>query len=255
MSDWKINFDLPLGGGFSTKFPFIPSDSEEVFKMNLDKFPDSPHLLTYKKYPIEYSVNNYGFRTPDYFFNGDTGTVYLGCSHTFGTGHHLHDIWSTKLHNKFGEGKFFNLSCGSIGLTSQYSFLKYFSEKLNIKNVFHYYPDECFYRYEFLDGGGNTDIFNVNNTDTAASPFFKKYLTHPPHNSLHNLSYLDAIKNVCKEIGCDYYLYTKTYMSEDKIVDAYSEDKRPARDLMHLYVEEHDDIVYNFSKMYIKQNG
>lgn len=246
MKDWKIKFDLPLGGGFSVNVDWIPSDTEENFKHNIKTFPKSEHLNNYKEKPIVYKLNNYGFRTPDDFFNGDEGTVYLGCSHTFGTGHYLENSWSYKLHQKVGKGKFFNLSCGSIGIASQYAFLKYFSKKLKINKVFHYYPDECFHRYEFLDKDGKTDILTANSDDKNVLKFFQKYLSHFPYNSLHNLSYIDAIKNICKEIDCDYHLYTKSYTSD---IDAYSKDKTPARDLLHYYVEEHQHIVNTFIKI------
>lgn len=249
MQDWNINFDLPLGGGFSIDIDWIPSDTENNFIENYKLFPNSTHLENYKKNPIVYKLNNYGFRSHDDFFNGDEGTVYLGCSHTFGTGHYLENSWSYKLHQKVGKGKFFNLSCGSIGITSQYAFLKYFSKKLNINKVFHYYPDECFHRYEFLDKDGKTDILTPHSNDKNVSYFFEKYLSHSPYNSLHNLSYIDAIKNICKEIDCDYQLYTKSYT--DNTIDAYSKDKVPARDLLHYYVEDHDDIVNNFLNTYL----
>lgn len=247
MRDWNINFDLPLGGGFSINIDWIPSDTEQNFIDNFKLFSDSTHLKNYKNNPIIYSLNNYGFRTPDDFFDGDSGTVYLGCSHTFGTGHYLENSWAYNLHQKVGEGKFFNLSCGSIGITSQYAFLKYFSKKLKIKKVFHYYPDECFHRYEFLDKDGNTHIVTPMTDDKCVSLFFQKYLSHKPYNSLHNLSYIDAIKNICKENECEYHIYTKSYTSES--IDAYSTQKTPARDLLHYYVEDHTDISNNFLKM------
>ena len=43
------------------------SDKKDRFEENFKKHPTSPHLLNYKKNPITYEYNNYGFRTPDDF--------------------------------------------------------------------------------------------------------------------------------------------------------------------------------------------
>ena len=72
--------------GKSTTINWIPNDTKEEFERNLKKYPNSK-LEYYERYLIEYKLNNHGFRTYDDFYDGDTGTVYLGCSHTFGIGH------------------------------------------------------------------------------------------------------------------------------------------------------------------------
>ena len=77
-----------------------PADTETLFKQNLEKYPDSVHLQNYLKNPITYSYNNYGFRTRDDFNLNEEGNVFLGCSHTFGIGHHLEDTWVYKLSEK-----------------------------------------------------------------------------------------------------------------------------------------------------------
>src|SRR6056300_1612234 len=149
-----VNFIDIFNFGTSCTRKWIPYDSSVIFEENYKKYSDSEHLNEYKRNPIKYKLNNYGFRTDDDFFHGDEGTVYLGCSNTFGIGHHLENVWSYKLHQKIGEGKFFNLSHGATGLTQQYYFLKYFSDKLKIKRVFHYYPTECNFRYSFISSDG-----------------------------------------------------------------------------------------------------
>ena len=73
-------------------------------------YPDSEHLNDYKDNPIEYKLNNYGFRTDDDFFDGDTQS-YLGVLIRLELTS-LKKIYTYKLHQRIGEGKFFNLSCG-----------------------------------------------------------------------------------------------------------------------------------------------
>ena len=232
--------------GTSSTRRWIPYDYKEIFDENLKKYPDSVHIQNYKKNPIEYNLNNYGFRTPDDFNKGDVGTVYLGCSHTFGIGHHLENIWPYKLHQEVGEGKFFNLSHGATGFSEQYYFLKYFSDKLKIKKVFHYYPSECNFRYMFITSDGKIRgiaPFNEKFRTKLENKIWRDYLINDTHNDFHNKVHNDAIKNVCKEIGCDYIQLNKSYVKD---INPYHTELTPARDLLHYYVEEHDDIYNNF---------
>ena len=247
MKDFNICFDY----GKSKKIDWIPNDTKEQFEVHLKRHPNSK-LNYYETNPIEYKLNNYGFRTDDDFFDGDEGTVYLGCSHTFGIGHHLENVWSYKLHKKVGEGKFFNLSYGGTGLTSHYHYLKYFSTKLKIKKVYHFYPPEVHYRYGFMNQDSKLDIighFFDETKNENEKYLWEKYLMHESHNKFHQMVYKDAISNVCKEIGCE-YLRNETSMivwrGNNGFNDPYHKTLTPARDLLHYYVEKHDDIVANF---------
>ena len=76
---------------------WCPSDSSFNFKESCKKYSNNESLEYYKENPIEYSFNNYGFRTPDNFNDTDEGNIFLGESNTFGIGHHLENVWSYKL--------------------------------------------------------------------------------------------------------------------------------------------------------------
>jgi len=243
-------FIMPIFLGKSETIYWAQSDYEEKFNKNLKIHFDSIHLQNYKNNPIRYDLNNYGFRTPDDFYDGDEGTVYLGCSHTFGIGHYLENVWSYKLHQKIGEGKFFNLSFGSAGLTSQYYFLKYFSEKLKIKKVYHFYPIESKYRYGFINEEGKIrtlGYFAEDDKTNFEEKMWKKYLIHKTYNELHNSTYKDAIENVCKKIGCDYHILDETTFVQKS--NPYHNNLTPARDLMHYYVEHQHKVYENFLQL------
>lgn len=243
----KLN--LPLYQGKSKIVKWVQSDSQKKFEENFKEYSDSIHLQNYKKNPIEYKLNNYGFRTDDNFVEGDAGTVYLGCSNTFGVGHHLKDIWSWKLHEKIGEGKFFNISHGSTGLTSQYYFLKYFSNKLKFKKVYHFYPTECHYRYGFMNSNGEMRIlgkFRDDDKSDIETYLWKEYLVHESYNIFHNNVYIDAIRNICKDMNCEYISCEKTWVSKS---DPYHKSLTPARDLMHYYVEHQHEVYETFLKL------
>ena len=75
------------------KFSYYPSnkildwslgDNKKLFEKKCKKYPNNKSLKYYKENPIEYSFNNYGFRTPDDFNSIDEGNVFLGDSHTMG---------------------------------------------------------------------------------------------------------------------------------------------------------------------------
>ena len=131
---------------------FTPPDTKQLFEENLSKDPDNKELLHYKDNPIEYKLNDYGFRTPDNFEDAEgEGNVYLGCSHTYGIGHYLKNTWSWRLNQKIG-GKFWNLSVPGTGIGTAARLLGAFKDSYEIfdgtkklwlslspVNVFHYH--------------------------------------------------------------------------------------------------------------------
>jgi hypothetical protein len=212
------------------------ADSENVFDRNIKKYPTSPHLLNYLKNPITYSYNSSGFRTSDDFNLNGEGNVFLGCSHTFGIGHYLENVWSYKLHQKIG-GNFYNISEPGCGIMTQYRYLNHFKTKIKFKNLFHFLPDECWGRIEFINH--ELQFHNVNHTDIIGTKC--GFLVDNVQQHMFNYIYIDLIRNICKELGVNYYLVTKTYLDIDNINPHHS-SLTPARDLMHYYVEQQDDL-------------
>lgn len=217
------------------------ADTEELFNDNLKKYPNSPHLLNYLNNPISYKCNNYGFRTPDDFNLDEDGNIFLGCSHTFGIGHHLTDIWSYKLSQKIG-GKFYNISEPGSGIFTQYRYLNYFKDKIKFKNVFHFLPDECWGRYEFINSNNNFIGFPIHNLDNK---LMIDLLYHDKYIHLTNYVFIDAIRYMLNKLGVNYYLITNSWLDIDNI-NPYHTTLTPARDLMHYYVENHDDLCEMF---------
>ena len=96
---------------------WVGMDTLKRFEKNKTKHPDNFSIKHYTEHPIVYSVNNDFYRTPDDFNSNELGNMYLGCSHTFGTGLYLEDIWAYKLNSIIG-GKFWNL--GIFGVSFKY---------------------------------------------------------------------------------------------------------------------------------------
>ena len=254
-SRWLENLETIFNRVPNSTDSWFPSDTDDLFESNLKKYPDSPHLNFYKNNPIYYEYNNYGFRTTDDFNLEENGNVYLGCSHTFGVGHNYLDMWSYKLHKKIGKGKFYNISEPSSGLMTQYRYLKYFSDKIKFENVFHFLPSECWNRYEFTFNGNPPELLDYKEKSKHLkkySNFITDVLLYDENMEFINSMCIDAIKNICKENGAEYYLITDGFKVEN--VDPYHKFMRPARDLMHYYVEEHDELSDLFLEKYQQNN-
>ena len=221
-----------------------PADTQELFNENLKKYPTSSHLLNYQQKPITYKYNNYGFRTPDDFTLEGEGNVFLGCSHTFGIGHHLKDIWAYKLSEMIG-GKFYNISEPGSGIMTQYRYLNYFKNKLKFKNVFHYLPDECWGRYEKVNNDKFQGVFHWDTLSNDLVDFLYD------DKMIHQINYvfIDAIRYFLNQNNINYYLITNSSLNLGEI-NPYHESLTPARDLMHYYVEEHSDLTDMFYYKY-----
>ena len=246
-------FNFPHHFREKKSLDWFPFDSEERFDECLKKYPNSIHLENYLKNPIKYELNNYGFRTSDDFTLDGVGNVFLGCSHTFGVGHYLEDTWSYKLSQKIG-GKFYNISEPSSGAMTQYRYLKYFSNKIKFKNVFHFLPSECWERFEYPFKNNSPMMMDLS-IDSWESKKYMNWisdvlLTETFFNS-NVMLHIDAIKNICKENGANYYLIDDTYY---KKVDPYHKTLTPARDIEHYYVEEQHELFEKFYEKYKNNN-
>lgn len=210
-------------------------------------------LKYYKENPIEYKFNNYGFRTPDDFNDTDEGNIFLGCSHTFGTGHHLENTWAYKVNKEVG-GKFWNLSQGGTGIQTDYRLLLGWKDDLKIKNIFHFTKPHP--RFEFfydnsilslkLDKSYLVDIIG----DTVSNPeekyqreFYIKILSDIQYSNYNQLVHINAIKGIAQDINCNYYYLTNRIFEE---YDESKDDSVQARELQHYTVAKQNFIYDNF---------
>ena len=198
----------------NNEYDFMETDSVNIWNENLKSHNDNFNKYNFIKYsieyyiqnPIKYKLNNYGFRTMDDFNSEDVGNVFLGCSHTFGVGHHLENIWSYKLNQIIG-GKFWNLSVGGTGVATHFRLLLGFYKELKIKNIFHFAPK--YPRYEFIENGTpqNYVINDYNKLwDLKFGNLLNDCLLTDEQCEFNWISYTYAIKGLAKEIGCNYYL-------------------------------------------------
>ena len=222
---------------------WVPSDTLENFKKKLAKDPNDPNMQYYLKNPIEYKMNNMGFRTPVDFVDGVEGNLFLGCSHTMGIGHHLENIWAWKLNEYIG-GNFLNAGVGGSGIGTAFRLLYGLKGMIRPKNVFLFTPHG--YRYEYF----NPDLKAWTTIQTtrlsARSELFK---TIQAKNNMEMYYYLNftAIKDICKSIGANLYAIDDI---DFKILKT-NKDTIPytARDY-HLPIDNHHHIFEKFKKAY-----
>lgn len=230
------------------EYGFIETDSEVVWNEILRKKYNNFNNFSIKYYienPIKYKLNNFGFRTPDDFNSEDEGNVFLGCSHTFGIGHHLENVWSYKLNQIIG-GKFWNLGIGGTGVTTHFRLLLGFYKELKIKNIFHYAPK--YPRYEFIENG-RPQFYIINNYNENWKSKFGDLLTDSllkdEQMEFNWITYTYAIKAIANEIGCNYYL-----IEGDTGWHSQDDNSLLARDLLHHTTLYQHNIMKDFLKMY-----
>lgn len=98
---------------------WVPGDTEELFNKN---WAENEELLTRNGFTpgiqIEYTFDGYALRNKA-DVDISRSILALGCSFTFGTGHHIEDIWPTKVAKKLGLSVF---NAGVPGSSSDTAF-------------------------------------------------------------------------------------------------------------------------------------
>jgi len=232
------------------------TEYEERFNQNLLRFPENPCLLQYRDNPLIYIKNDEGFRTPDNFNTNEAGNVFLGCSHTWGEGHYLENLWSYKM-NEYVGGKFFNMGMAGLGAQHAFLVLNYYIDKLNVKNVFAFLPHK--FRYAYYNE--NWRVFNatqVKNPDQIDRDSFEASLMRDETANLMYYTSLTSIALLCKEKNINFYFLNKDLTDFKKLINfEYKHENgigvngvKIARDMNHLPVKWQNAIFKEFKKLY-----
>ena len=120
-------------------------DCEPLFDYNYEKFPE--FFQTYKDNPIEYVLTPAtkddvcSYRTAIPFDKNKKLKVdlFLGCSHTYGVGHHEKNIWVAKVTEKTGNTPV-NLGSPGRGTSKSYANLVNYADLWDVQNIFHFQP-------------------------------------------------------------------------------------------------------------------
>lgn len=222
-------------------------DTLKSFQNNIKKYPNDEDLLTYKLNPIQYKLNNHGYRSGIDFTEGLSGNVYLGDSHTVGIGHYFEDTWAYKLNQKIG-GNFINLAEGGEGIGSGFRKLLTYIDYFNVKNVFINYPHHYRYEYWFEE---KRKYYTLRPTQQDMyQPWFgklhKMLLAEERNNLFYISSNFYALIGLCKSKNIPVYAYSK------ELAGYHIYGGRKARDLSHAPIGLHDEIA---KEMYEKYNN
>ena len=273
----RIQSRLSDRGKHTSDWETLGSDDREQFdiklkhcKENKDTLPRQyEEMLFYKDNPITYQINNYGYRGED-LNSEDEYTVFIGCSHTFGTGHYVENSWPHRMVSYLNDGsKIANFGFGGEGISSGYRTLLKMSEEIKIKRVFCFYPH--WRRYEF--GGGpywnKWQIFTpYDNEERLEEEWGKKgaktiikHMMDFDHSYHYYNSNLLAILALTQGIGVE--LYTTSYFDpkyREKPNDTplyYARDYHPSTWVQNGIFKMFKELVDNkqiANPQYIKEN-
>jgi hypothetical protein len=96
--------------------------------------------LVYENHGIIYKLNNYGFRSDDFYKSG--GILYSGCSVTYGTGLPSDKIWNVFLNKKIKNAEMLNLSLPGQSISKIiYDVYDYIDNFGKPKCIFILFPD------------------------------------------------------------------------------------------------------------------
>lgn len=226
------------------------ADHFKRFYSNKVLRPNNFSIKHYSENPIKYNFNNEFYRTPDDFNSESTGNMYLGCSHTFGTGLYLEDTWSYKL-NSFVGGKFWNLGVEGSGFSTAYRVFMHYIEKLKVTNVFMYAPYP--FRSEFYDKP-KWKRLATNKKGLDANSALGKVVLNFHTAFITSTMVLKSIDYECEKRGIDFYFYNvegNFIPGRDISHEVLSKNKqRCARDLIHFPTFYHDTLCETFLDMY-----
>ena len=213
------------------------TDNPTWWEENLAKFPNNDSVKYYLENPIHYKKNTDFFRSPDNFDTEERGNMFLGCSHTFGTGHHLENVWSYKLSQYIG-GKFFNLAQGGAGFMYQFRIFMYWIDRLNVDNVFLFQQESPRWDLYGENLGRNmwvqAGVWGPIEEDSLAY----RLLTSSESSFVMQEAVLSAIHHECKKRNIDFYFDSRTPPCPTKSLQA--------RDLMHYTVSQQHELFKSF---------
>lgn len=190
---------------------WLSTDSERRWKKYIKNPTLKPLLTSYITDPIKYQFNSSGYRSDVEFSTLASDQtpvdVYIGDSHTQGTGHHFHNTYPAILSSHTGN-VCMNLGQHGTGVQNSLITLLKVLNTHNIQNVFHFQP--IYGRWGFKeDGQWKTlsiwSMHNVLQEGTLSQQYVIDNRIDLGAIALYHYKTVHAINSICAERNIPYY--------------------------------------------------
>ena len=227
----------------NTTYKWFPMDNKDVFKGNLKKHPERLKELGWDKTKINYSLDSLGLRNNEDIQHGETYTLFLGCSFTFGIGVPVENTWPYYFMQELG-CKGYNAGHPGYGIDANFRSLYYLTQK-----------GYKFDRVVMLNTSDRIEIFDKksNNWQIVAwwsehKPELKKVLLHDNFCQLNELKTMNAIQNICTQHNIEFINANSidTFEMHELINNCHS-----ARDLQHPGPNTHKQLAEYFINLVV----
>jgi len=220
------------------------TDTAERWQQN----QNNPLFAYYVDNPVHYQIN------PEYFRSEHSYTelisdqtpvnIFLGCSHTFGIGHHTENTWHHAVTEHTGITPV-NLALPGAGVEFSQMILMRYIDRLNIQRVYHFQP--VYSRWLI-----KTDTrFRTIKPHSITDQVVQNNWSERGYIQLSHYRNVKAIQQMCTERDIQYWhsdgasMETHLGISMHK-PELQSESDIPARDRQHFPVSWHSYLSKHF---------
>lgn len=222
---------------------FMGTDNERLWKKNIK----NPKLQFYRDNKITYQLNNYGYRTPYNFNQGDEVDIFLGCSHTIGYGVLFEHTWPYIVNKRLGSN-LVNLAVGGCSIDRQFRELYTWMNFFKVRNIFHFQP--LYAREEFISNNQYIK-FSIHSApkevlNNLKEEFLISYFGSDTYILKKYITTILAIENIAHRLNSNYYFIDQ--------LPEFNPNSIPARDDMHMDVEGHKNIASEFITKYTSKD-
>lgn len=149
-------------------------DTKASLDYHIKRYPRIFDYYTKKENAFDYSINEAGFRS-NWEYNKENKkkkvNIYLGCSHTFGLGHDVDNMWVGQCNR--GTSKYeniksirdlpaiMNLAQPGQGIENSYFALRTYISQFKVKNIFHFQNAYARYGYYEIRSSRDTRVHHL----------------------------------------------------------------------------------------------
>lgn len=203
----------PFLPALSSSDTYMVTDSEEVFKTNLNYFGEQ---WIFKNKVITYNLNSYGYRMKKNLedINFDNYIAFFGCSNTVGVGLPLEDTFSYRIADQLGIDYVNGAIAGASPDFVFYNIVTLFDSVPKLpKIIVIYWPDPsrtCYWENNRL----SFYIHNCLPQSTYWHDAYKSYILEDSHIKNTFLIRLKAIRQLCKANDVKLFEFTSGYLQK-----------------------------------------